>query len=109
MIAPWTGKSISELYKNINSLPLQFNVVFNVSDVLKDFLRKCLSKKETERVSWDEIYRHPLFCEEFTDYINKYKELESQSLYLINAIRQEVTFNKINIEDLFKELDESND
>jgi serine/threonine protein kinase len=107
--APWNGKTMAELYKNISTYPLSFNDYFQVSEGVRNFLRQCLGRKESERLSWEDIYRHELFGTEFSDYLKKFRELEVRALYLINDIRQEVVFNQLDIEQLFQELDESQD
>jgi len=46
-----------------------------------------LQAEEKDRLSWDEIYRHPLFKGHFTDFIKNVSILEDKATYLINDIR----------------------
>ncbi len=34
-----------------------------ISDRSKDFIRRCLKKREEERMSWEEAFNHPLITE----------------------------------------------
>lgn len=56
---PWTARSPPELLKNIRTQPLKFPA--NVPKDVQDVLTGCLQFDEDKRMSWDEIYRHPLF------------------------------------------------
>ena len=46
--------------RNIEKQPLNIKRK-NLSADTEDFLRRCLKLKESERMSWDEIFVHPIF------------------------------------------------
>lgn len=58
--APWTGRSPQELLKNILNQPLKFPPEKAISEEFKDLLTGCLQHDESKRLSWEEIYHHPL-------------------------------------------------
>ena len=75
-IAPWTGRSIPELVKNIKTQKLTFPSEVEVSDGVKDMISGCLRLKEEDRFSWDQIFRHKCFGDSFKSYLIHEKELE---------------------------------
>ena len=56
---PWTATSEYKLIKTIETKPLEMDE--NLSEETKDFLRKSLEIKEDHRISWDELFTHPIF------------------------------------------------
>lgn len=56
---PWTGSTIDELRKNIATTELVFGVPQR-SEPVKDLLRKMLEKDPKNRISWKEIFAHPI-------------------------------------------------
>lgn len=59
-IPPWTANREIELIKNIERIPLTIKRK-DLSAETEDFLRGCLQLQEADRLSWDEIFRHPIF------------------------------------------------
>ncbi|EAR96377.2 dual-specificity kinase domain protein (macronuclear) [Tetrahymena thermophila SB210] len=57
---PWIGDSQVKLLQNIKSIPLKFPENPIRSKEVKDLLRGMLKVKEEERMSWEEIFNHPL-------------------------------------------------
>jgi calcium-dependent protein kinase len=58
---PWTATSEYELVTNINKFPLLFPSTIHVSENTKAFIKGCLQEEESDRMSWLDIYSHPLF------------------------------------------------
>jgi serine/threonine protein kinase len=59
---PWLAKSQYELVTNIMTKPVEFpEDKAVISEKSKDFIRQCLAIEEERRISWDQIYQHPLF------------------------------------------------
>ncbi|CAD8197134.1 unnamed protein product [Paramecium octaurelia] len=105
---PWTARSPQELLKNIRNQPLQFKGP-QISKEAQEFLTGCLQTEEKDRLSWDDIYRHPLFKGHFTDFIKNVSILEDKATYLINDIRQMIIKEQLDIGELFAELDMTKD
>ncbi|KAL4509455.1 hypothetical protein ABPG73_022671 [Tetrahymena malaccensis] len=61
---PWTASSQIELLNKINSQPLQFPSDVKSSYNTKDIIIRMLKVQENERISWEEIFAHPLLSEE---------------------------------------------
>lgn len=62
---PWTGTKLEELRKNIETSELVFGVPQR-SDAVKNLLRRMLDKDPKSRISWKEIFVHPLVRDELT-------------------------------------------
>jgi len=44
---------------------VQFPSKVKVSELSINFIQKCLTLKEKDRMSWEEVFTHPLFKEKF--------------------------------------------
>ncbi|CAK66613.1 unnamed protein product (macronuclear) [Paramecium tetraurelia] len=107
---PWTARSPAELLKNIRSQPLKFPTdKIPVSQETLDLIIGCLQPDESKRFSWDEIYKHPAVAQYFTDFIKGNSKLEDKAQYLINDIRLMIIKDKLDLTQLFAELDMSKD
>ena len=56
---PWTGKNPYGLLQNIKNKPLELKQ--DLSDITKDFLQRTLGVRESDRPSWDQLFRHKIF------------------------------------------------
>ena len=64
---------------------------------------RCLRVKEEDRITWEDIYKHPLFGDRFSEYLKSDKESkESKAKFVLNSIRVKVASEKIELLDLFK-------
>lgn len=62
---PWTGKSEYELVTNIMKKELMIPPMPPVSAHSIDFLKRCLQEDESKRLSWQEVFEHPIFSGKF--------------------------------------------
>lgn len=56
---PWIGKSEFDLIKKIESKPLEIDSSLSKDTI--DFLKRTLAIYEKDRISWDELFAHPIF------------------------------------------------
>lgn len=56
---PWKADTPSKLYSAIINQPIKFPTTRKISPELEDLLKKMLTIKDEERISWSEIYNHP--------------------------------------------------
>ena len=61
---PWTGVSQMNLYNNINSHNLKFPEMPKVSQQTKELIKKMLVPTEEGRISWPELFNHPLIVKD---------------------------------------------
>lgn len=73
-----------------------------MSEESKDFIRKCLKISEEQRISWLDIFKHPLVKNSFQDYVVQQNNMESQANFIINQLRQYIYQQRVNLEDIFK-------
>lgn len=57
---PWMAKDQTELLKNIKTKPLVFPAHIHRSEQVKDLLKGMIRVNEEERMSWDDVFKHPL-------------------------------------------------
>ena len=76
-MTPWPANNELQLINNINTKPIIFDP--SVSDTSKDFIRRCLKKREDERMSWEEAFLHPLLSESVSPRNRGREEKESRT------------------------------
>lgn len=64
---------------------------------------------EKERISWQEVYEHPIFGGRFMSITHKNKQLSEKAGYVINKLRMEIHSQNIDMEKLFNKLKYSKD
>ncbi|CAD8048998.1 unnamed protein product [Paramecium sonneborni] len=105
-ITPWKAQSIPQLVKNIYSQPLIFNDQINqVSYNVKDFITKCLIIQENDRLSWHDVFLHPVFAEYFIQ-SPKVEKLFQKELTIAMSMREQFGSQQFSISELLKELAE---
>lgn len=62
---PWPCRDVQSLLDGIKNTPLRFPYERPISNVTRDFIRKCLEVEEEKRMSWEEIFKHPLLAQDF--------------------------------------------
>ncbi|KAL4455276.1 hypothetical protein ABPG73_021060 [Tetrahymena malaccensis] len=106
---PYTANSQYQLVKNIQTKPLEFDPSYNISDLSKDFITRCLKIEEKDRMEWTDVYKHPVFQGYFQKFTSQFDQMEDKAKYIINELRQNIYKNRIDLEDLFKKYDFSHD
>ena len=59
--APWNGRNLLDLLKNIRANAFEFPPDKKVNKDIENLLIGCLQIEEEDRFTWDQIYRHPTF------------------------------------------------
>ena len=57
---PWPCRDVHSYLRNMTTTPLRFPYDKSIGKNTKDFIERCLKVKESERISWDEAFAHPL-------------------------------------------------
>lgn len=100
---PWTAKSEYELINNIETKPLRIDE--NLSHNTKDFLQKALGITEEKRISWDELFAHPIFNNVFQEELSNHNEkLENKYKKVMVDIRFHVNSQNIHLKKLWNSL-----
>ena len=60
---PYNAYNDHEILKKIKSYPPRFPETIEISEASKEFIRRCLTIDPNKRISWAEIYDHPLLDE----------------------------------------------
>ena len=65
---PWNARSTEELISNIKNRKLLFPFSVKVSELSIDFIKKALIYDEEKRMSWADVYKHPVLQGFFDDF-----------------------------------------
>lgn len=57
---PWNARTTEELISNIKNKKLMFPPSVKVSEISQDFIKKTLIYDEEKRMSWVDVYKHPV-------------------------------------------------
>lgn len=57
---PWPSRSMNEYLDNVYGKPLKFPYNAQIGENTKDFIRRSLVVDENMRMSWPEVFHHPL-------------------------------------------------
>ncbi|KAG0165944.1 hypothetical protein DFQ28_008088 [Apophysomyces sp. BC1034] len=92
---PFTAATEFELFDIIPTEPVVFpdpdEVGFDVSDQLKDLLQKLLEKNPEERITLDEVKRHPWVIEDLDNPETWWKEADPQRYKPVEVTDEETT------------------
>lgn len=84
---PWTARSQYELVQNISTKPIEFPSDKVISQKSKNFILACLQIDESNRIDWEDIYKHQLFEGRFEQMKNKSMQFENKAQFIINQLR----------------------
>ncbi|CAK64595.1 unnamed protein product (macronuclear) [Paramecium tetraurelia] len=102
---PWSANSIPELIKNINEKPLLFpDKIKQVSEYVKDVVRRCLVINEDERIGWYDLYKHPLFAYQFKDIANLEEICNNKEKMIAQTLRNEIVRKDLSLDQLVIKL-----
>lgn len=59
---PWPARDQKSFLSNIKSTPLRFPYDKPISDISKSFISSCLKINESERIGWDEVFKHKILA-----------------------------------------------
>lgn len=58
---PWPANNELQLLNNIMTRAVPFDT--SISDISKDFIKKCLKIKEEDRMNWEDAFKHPVLSQ----------------------------------------------
>lgn len=86
---PYQGRSDHQILTKILNTRPDFSEV-PISNECRDFIDKCLTVDPKQRIKWQEVYKHPLFTKNETNFVYG----NSKSKILINANMKYYQSNK---------------
>lgn len=57
---PWPARDINSYLRNMKNSPLRFPYDKPIGKNTKDFITRCLTLNEKSRISWEEVFAHPI-------------------------------------------------
>jgi serine/threonine protein kinase len=88
--------------KNIESKALKMND--NLRPETKDFLSKCLKIHEEDRMSWDEVFLHPIFKGYFNQYALQNQQFEDKLKMVMSELRFQINSKNLDLNRLLKSM-----
>ena len=101
-MTPWIANTEFELVRNIENKPLKINN--HLQPNTKDFLQKCLEIREANRISWDELFVHPIFEGYFKKYGEENAKFENKMKKVMADIRFMINSQNIDLLRLFEKM-----
>ena len=99
---PWTASTEYELINSIENKPLVINP--DLSQDVKDFIVKTLKIYENERISWDEVFLHPIFKGYFNKYAEENHYFEDQLKRVMGELRFQINSQNLDLDRLIDGL-----
>lgn len=100
---PWTAKSEYQLVQNIQKKPLNIKRK-DLKPVTIDFLKKCLAIKQDNRISWDELFVHPIFQGFFDEKGGNNQIFENKLKQIMNDLRFYIKSNNLDLSKILYNL-----
>lgn len=76
----------------------------NLRPETKDFLSKCLKIHEEDRVSWDEVFLHPIFKGYFNQYALQNQQFEDKLKMVMSELRFQINSKNLDLNRLLKSM-----
>ncbi len=83
---PWTANSPYQLFQNIKKIPLEFPSKPVRSQAIKDLLKMMLVVEDKDRISWPEIFNHPLIKFDETSLKENIQKIEEEKDVLLKSV-----------------------
>ena len=90
------------MVKNIETKALKMND--NLRPETKDFLSKCLKIHEEDRMSWDEVFLHPIFKGYFNQYALQNQQFEDKLKMVMSELRFQINSKNLDLNRLLKSM-----
>jgi len=76
----------------------------NLRPETKDFLSKCLKIHEEDRMSWDEVFLHPIFKGYFNQYALQNQQFEDKLKMVMSELRFQINSKNLDLNRLLKSM-----
>ena len=94
---PWVASRQFELVQKIESIPLKIKRK-DLSKNTMDFITKCLQIQEKDRISWNQIFVHPIFNGCFQNRADENKQFQNKMKSIMTKLRYYFHLNRQNLE-----------
>ena len=76
----------------------------NLKPETKDFLTRCLKIHEEDRMSWDEVFIHPIFKGYFNQYALQNQKFEDKLKMVMSELRFQINSKNLDLNNLLKSM-----
>ena len=96
-----------ELVKNIETKPVKINEKLHPDT--QDFIIKCLKIDEDNRMSWDQVFMHPIFKGYFKQYALQNQQFEDKLKMVMTELRFQINSKNIDLNKLLESMGMKNE
>ncbi len=75
-----------------------------MSKETKDFLSRCLKIQEETRMSWDEVFLHPIFKGYFNQYAVQNQKFEDKLKMVMSELRFQINSKNLDLNNLLRSM-----
>lgn len=98
--SPWVSRNLDSYKQNILTRPVAFPYNGKIGENTKDFIKKCLVLDEKNRMSWKELFQHPLVQDKNKGEPVKPPEVHHSAVEIMKRIQESASRKQINIKDI---------
>lgn len=99
---PWICRNLQAYKENVTRKPLAFPFNGKLGESTKDFIRKCLVVDEDKRMSWKELFQHPLVAEKDAGPPVVPVQVEKSAAEIMKRIQTSAEKKSINIAEVLR-------
>ncbi|CAD8095363.1 unnamed protein product [Paramecium sonneborni] len=103
---PWPCRDLNSYLLNIKSSPLKFPIEKKVSEQFKDFIKKCLTIDENQRIGWNDVFKHDVLKISQNDRQYDNFQVDEISKQILANIQKIIQAKNLNLEQQFKIFDQ---
>ena len=104
---PWDAKTQYDLVNKILKQPVNFPNDVKISEESKSFILGALKVEEQARLSWDEVFSHPLFNDCFGEKRRR-TTLQEKAMNYQSMLKSKIIEKNIDLFKLFQIIDKNN-
>ena len=103
---PWACRDLNSFLANIKRQPLKFPYDKPISQDCKDFITRSLTVNESQRIGWDEVFKHPLILESSFKQAEKPSvQFDEKSKKILAKLQRVIQDNHLNTKTIFDNFD----
>ncbi|KAL4439078.1 hypothetical protein ABPG74_008853 [Tetrahymena malaccensis] len=102
---PWPARDLYSFLRNIKTTPLRFPYDKPIGKDTKDFIQRCLVIDENKRMSWDEIFKHPILVDGGGEIQNPQVKIDERTKKILRSMQEIVQSHNLNVNHIFDKFD----
>ncbi|EGR31480.1 protein kinase domain protein [Ichthyophthirius multifiliis] len=105
--SPWPARDVQSYLRNMKSFPLKFPYDKQIGQNTRDFIVKCLTLNEKDRINWDDIFSHPILQLQTGQQTKPAVQLDQKAQLIIRSMQYMVQNKNVNLDEIFSRFDQN--